>query len=140
MKLRAAVITVFLFEALVFTSSASRKTNSVVNTLKSPLFKALVTDTLAYVASPLFMPIAIGRALTSPVGLGTRAHVVSRFGRYLRNTVAFKKNSSRKQSFLIDDFINKMTKYRVNSILTLKQFRELERSSKLQKSNTASKY
>ncbi|RWS08514.1 hypothetical protein B4U79_03804 [Dinothrombium tinctorium] len=92
--------------------------------------KALITEAIAYIATPLFMPLAIGRALKPPPGLGPEASVIYRFGRYLRNFVPIN-NANKEETQLKNNFLELLTKHRRNALLTMKQYREAERRNKL---------
>ncbi|XP_015790069.1 uncharacterized protein LOC107366939 [Tetranychus urticae] len=113
-------------------SSSQSSTKGSLLTVASPLMKSLIKETLAYMAAPLFMPIAIGRTLRSPPGLGPDGSPVQRFARYLFKLATMKKNDAEEQ--LKSDLFDLLTTHRRNIVLTMKQYRELERSSKAAKS------
>lgn len=93
------------------------------------MLRALAKEAFAYMAAPLFMPVAFSRALFQPDGLSQDDAVLRRFGRYLANRLTRPSRNSAAQQQLNEGFLNMLTKNRRNILLTMKQFRDAQRKA-----------
>lgn len=124
---------IILLYILLLCSETTSKSNSIstkstkLSSLKSlsTFLAAFGSEAFTYFAAPFFMPIAIGRAVRSPPGLGSNAAPLIRFGKFIFNSIG-----RRKDRQFRDELLTYLTKHRRNIMLTMELYRQLERENK----------
>lgn len=80
--------------------------NTATSSFFRPVMRAVFKEAFAYLASPFFMPIAVGRAMLHPPGLPPQDKLMRRFARYLVREIVLgdKTQEELEENFKVSSF------------------------------------